>query len=128
MALAIDILQSFAAGDRSKHCRSVTHWPTRNQSYNPEIVRSVMTVALGGNRRSDSRQVYINTIRYLRVSGTLIIANQDYCCRPVYSHTYEHWKYSGTSPYGHLTSKKTSELHSPWLSPKLYSTVQIAPM
>ena len=32
--------------------------------------------------------------------------------------------YSGTSPYGHLTSKKTSQLQSPWLSPKLYSTVQ----
>ena len=35
--------------------------------------------------------------------------------------------YSGTSPYGHLTSKKTSPLQSPWLSPKLYSTVQITP-
>ena len=37
------------------------------------------------------------------------------------------FKYSGTSPYGHLTSKKTSPLQSPWLSPKLYSTVQITP-
>ena len=36
-------------------------------------------------------------------------------------------KYSGTSPYGHLTSKKTSQLQSPWLSPKLHSTVQITP-
>ena len=36
-------------------------------------------------------------------------------------------KYSGTSPYGHLTSKTTSPLQSPWLSPKLYSTVQITP-
>ena len=36
-------------------------------------------------------------------------------------------RYSGTSPYGHLTSKKTSPLQSPWLSPKLYSTVQITP-
>ena len=36
-------------------------------------------------------------------------------------------QYSGTSPYGHLTSKKTSPLQSPWLSPKLYSTVQISP-
>ena len=35
--------------------------------------------------------------------------------------------YSGTSPYGHLTSKKTSPLQSPWLSPNLYSTVQITP-
>ena len=35
--------------------------------------------------------------------------------------------YSGTSPYSHLTSKKTSPLQSPWLSPKLYSTVQITP-
>ena len=35
--------------------------------------------------------------------------------------------YSGTSPYGHLTSKKTSPLQSPWISPKLYSTVQITP-
>ena len=36
-------------------------------------------------------------------------------------------QYSGTSPYGHLTSKKTSPLQSPWLSPNLYSTVQITP-
>ena len=41
--------------------------------------------------------------------------------------------YSGTSPYGHLTSnghltsKTTSPFQSPWLSPKLYSTVQITP-
>ena len=34
--------------------------------------------------------------------------------------------YSGTS-YGHLTSKKTSQLLSPWLSPKLYSAMQITP-
>ena len=27
----------------------------------------------------------------------------------------------------HLTSKKTSQLQSPWLSPKLYSAVQITP-
>ena len=33
--------------------------------------------------------------------------------------------YSGTSPYGHLTSMVTSPLRSPYLSPKLYSTVQI---
>ena len=62
MALAIDILQSFviarprveidrdmrptAARDRSKHCRWVAPWPNRNQSYDPEIVRSDMTVAL----------------------------------------------------------------------------------
>ena len=32
-------------------------------------------------------------------------------------------QYSGTSPYGHLTSKVTSQLRSPFLSPKLYSTV-----
>ena len=41
--------------------------------------------------------------------------------------TGTHSMYSGTSPYGHLTSKKTSPLQSPWLSPKLYSTVQITP-
>ena len=35
-----------AAGDRSKNCRSVAPWPNRNQSYDPEIVRSVVTVAL----------------------------------------------------------------------------------
>ena len=35
-----------AAGDRSKHCRSVAPWPNRNQSYDPEIVRSGVTVAL----------------------------------------------------------------------------------
>ena len=31
--------------------------------------------------------------------------------------------YSGTSSYGHLTSKVTSPLRSPFLSPKLYSTM-----
>ena len=36
-------------------------------------------------------------------------------------------KYSGTSPYGHLTSKKTSTLQSQWFSHKLYSIVQITP-
>ena len=35
-----------AAGDRSKHGRSVAPWPNRNQSYDPEIVRSGVTVAL----------------------------------------------------------------------------------
>ena len=35
--------------------------------------------------------------------------------------------YSGTSPYGHLNSKKTSQLQSPWLNPKLYSPLQITP-
>ena len=35
-----------AAGDRSKHCRSVAPWPNRNQSYDPLIVRSGVTVAL----------------------------------------------------------------------------------
>ena len=35
-----------AAGDRSKHCRSVAPWPNRNQSYDPEIVRSGVSVAL----------------------------------------------------------------------------------
>ena len=29
-----------AAGYRSKNCRSVAPWPKRNQSYDPEIVRS----------------------------------------------------------------------------------------
>ena len=55
MALVIDILQSFviarpgvaAAGDRSKQCRMVAPWHNRNQSYDPEIVRSGVTVALG---------------------------------------------------------------------------------
>ena len=28
------------------HCRSVAHWPNGNQSYDPEIVRSGVTVAL----------------------------------------------------------------------------------
>ena len=36
-------------------------------------------------------------------------------------------KYSGTSPYGNLTSKVTSPLRSPFLSPKLYSTMQWTP-
>ena len=35
-----------AAGDRNKHCRSVAPWPNRNQSYDPEIVRFGLTVAL----------------------------------------------------------------------------------
>ena len=37
---------AIAAGDRSKHCRSVAPWPNRNQSYDPEIARSGVTVAL----------------------------------------------------------------------------------
>ena len=36
--------------------------------------------------------------------------------------------YSGTSPYGHLTSKVTSPLESPFSSPKVYSLVQISPL
>ena len=39
-----------AAGDRSKHCRSFAPWPNRNQSYDPEIVRSGVTVALVARR------------------------------------------------------------------------------
>ena len=35
-----------AAGDRSKNCRSVATLPNRNQSYDPEIVRSGVPVAL----------------------------------------------------------------------------------
>ena len=42
-----------AAGDRSKHCRSVARWPIRNQLYDPEIVRSGVTVALP--RRASAR-------------------------------------------------------------------------
>ena len=42
-----------------------------------------------------------------------------------YFHTFT---YSGTSPYGHLTSKVTSPLRSPLLSPILYSTVQVRPL
>ena len=34
-------------------------------------------------------------------------------------------KYSGTSPYGHLTGRFTPPLTSPLLSPKMCSTVQI---
>ena len=36
---------AIAAVNRSKYCRSVAHWPNRNQSYDPEIVRSGVTVA-----------------------------------------------------------------------------------
>ena len=43
-----------AAGDRSKHCRSVALWPIRNQPYDPEIVRSGVTVALP--RRASARE------------------------------------------------------------------------
>ena len=35
-----------AAGVRRNNCRSVAPWPNRNQSYDPEIVRSCVTVAL----------------------------------------------------------------------------------
>ena len=42
-----------AARDSSKHCRSVAPWPNRNQSYDPEIVRSGVTGAL-------SRQLSVN--------------------------------------------------------------------
>ena len=56
MALAIPIVRdsattrrerssyATAAGDRSKHCRSVAPWSNRNQSYDPDIVRSGVTV------------------------------------------------------------------------------------
>ena len=37
---------STTAVDRRKHCRSVASWPHRNQSYDQEIVGSVVTVAL----------------------------------------------------------------------------------
>ena len=33
-----------AAGDRIKNCRSVAPWPSRNQSYDPDIARSGVTV------------------------------------------------------------------------------------
>ena len=39
-----------AAGDRSKHWRSFASWPNRNQSYDPEIARSGVTVALVARR------------------------------------------------------------------------------
>ena len=35
-----------AAGDRRKNCRSVAPWSNRNQSYDPEIVRSGVTVTI----------------------------------------------------------------------------------
>ena len=65
MALAIDMFVSFVIarprveinwrmrpllGDRSKHCRSFAPWPNRNQSYDSEIVRSNVTVALVARR------------------------------------------------------------------------------
>ena len=53
-----------AAGDRSKHCRSVTPWPNRNQSYDPEIVRSGVTVALG-------RPLKTKGLRLVRVGGLI---------------------------------------------------------
>ena len=43
--------QNNLSGDCSKHCRSVAHWPDRNQSYDPEIVRSGVTVAQGATDR-----------------------------------------------------------------------------
>ena len=39
-------LYSTTAVDRSRHCRSVASWPNRNKSYDQEIVRSGVTVAL----------------------------------------------------------------------------------
>ena len=49
-----------AAGDRSKHGRSVSPWPNRNQSYDPEIVRSGVTVALEA-RALTHRAIYYDT-------------------------------------------------------------------
>ena len=45
LPLHIDRGNATAAGDRSKHCRSVPPWPNRNQSYDPIIVRCSVTVA-----------------------------------------------------------------------------------
>ena len=45
-----------AAGDRSKNCRSVAPWPNRNQSYDPEILRSSVTVALPVLQRKQLKQ------------------------------------------------------------------------
>ena len=42
-----------AAADRSKNCRSVAPWPNRNQSYDPEIVRFGVTVALVADESTD---------------------------------------------------------------------------
>ena len=57
MAFAIDILQLFVIArprveidHGSKNCRSVAPGPNRNQSYDPEIVRSGVTVSLVHNK------------------------------------------------------------------------------
>ena len=50
-----------------------------------------------------------------------------FCSLPLFHLSTCEVTYSGTSPYGHPTSKKTSQLQPPWLSPKLYSTVQMIP-
>ena len=79
------------------------------------------------------RSYYVNQFHIIWHVYHLIFNNN--CHNPILSksaatlHNCLINNYSGTSPYGHLTSvsKKTSPLQSPWLSPKLYSTVQITP-
>ena len=60
-----------------------------------------------------------------RASATIWTRRRGTTCRRGYGrYNNLYSNYSGTSPYGHLTSMVTSPLRSPLISPKLYSTVQ----
>ena len=75
--------------------------------------------------------IYINIYiyRYLNCIFVCRISTTNCVCAYTFIHTYNIDKmYSGTPPYGHLTSKVTSPLGLPILSPKLYSTVQVNPL
>ena len=61
------------------------------------------------------------------VSTSLVASVIQFFMRLIPNSVLKQPNYSGTSPYGHLTSKVTSQLWSPLISPKLYYTVQITP-
>ena len=83
---------------------------------------SCIVVIPGNTRRSLACKYLRIEMKYVKIWNTL-----RWCwSRNCFVHFSTH--YSGTSPYGHLTGKNTSPLQSPWLSPKLYSTVQITPV
>ena len=87
----------------------------------PEIVPFRCETGVIGNAHAHGGHADIG--KYVRQQGNIIgLAIFIAQCFRIYL-----CKCSGTSPYGHLTSKKTSQLQSPWLSPKLYSRVQITP-
>ena len=59
-----------AAGDLSKNGRSVALWPNRNQSYDPEIVRSGVTLALVNAFFCSARRIAVCNCKRYRTEFT----------------------------------------------------------